>query len=72
MEEQKLYKKEHYQEVKFFAVVYQTGFKTVKGNLIRKILFPKEEDENFTRDSVKIYYFYVYNRIWNKCLFHKS
>ena len=38
---------------KVLAVVYQTGFKTVKGNLIRKILFPKEEDESFTRDSVK-------------------
>ncbi len=38
---------------KVLGVVYQTGFKTVKGSLIRAILFPKEGDEKFKTDSTK-------------------
>ena len=38
---------------KVLGVVYQTGFKTVKGNLIRAILFPKEGDQKFKTDSTK-------------------
>ena len=38
---------------KVLGVVYQTGFKTVKGNLIRAILFPKEGDTKFKTDSTK-------------------
>ena len=38
---------------KVLGVVYQTGFKTVKGNLIRAILFPKEGDKKFKTDSTK-------------------
>ena len=35
------------------GVVLQTGFKTFKGNLINAILYPKPEDDKFTKDSVK-------------------
>ena len=35
------------------GIVFQTEFKTFKGNLINAILYPKPEDDNFTKDSVK-------------------
>ena len=35
------------------GIVFQTGFKTFKGNLINAILYPKPDDNKFTRDSVK-------------------
>ena len=35
------------------GIVFQTGFKTFKGNLINAILYPKPDDDNFTKDSVK-------------------
>ena len=35
------------------GIVFQTGFKTFKGNLINAILYPKPDDDSFTRDSVK-------------------
>ena len=35
------------------GIVFQTGFKTFKGNLISAILYPKPDDDKFTRDSVK-------------------
>lgn len=35
------------------AMVMSTGFNTVKGNLVRSILYPKETDSNFKKDSVK-------------------
>ena len=35
------------------GIVFQTGFKTFKGNLINAILYPKPEDDSFTKDSVK-------------------
>ena len=35
------------------GIVFQTGFKTFKGNLISAILYPKPEDDNFTKDSIK-------------------
>ena len=35
------------------GIVFQTGFKTFKGNLINAILYPKPEDDKFTKDSVK-------------------
>ena len=35
------------------GIVYSTGFKTFKGNLISAIINPKEEDDAFTRDSFK-------------------
>lgn len=39
------------------GLVFNTGFNTVKGNLIRSILYPKEVDMKFQRDSVKYIYF---------------
>ena len=38
---------------KVLGVAYSTGFKTIKGNLIRGILFPKEIEEKFKKDSGK-------------------
>ena len=35
------------------GIVFETGFKTFKGNLINAILYPKPDDDNFTKDSVK-------------------
>ena len=35
------------------GIVFQTGFKTFKGNLINAILYPKPDNDNFTKDSVK-------------------
>ena len=35
------------------GIVFQTGFKTFKGNLINAILYPKPDEDTFTRDSVK-------------------
>ena len=35
------------------GIVFQTGFKTFKGNLINAILYPKSENDDFTKDSVK-------------------
>ena len=35
------------------GIVFQTGFKTFKGNLINAILYPKPDNDSFTKDSVK-------------------
>ena len=35
------------------GIVFQTGFKSFKGNLINAILYPKPDNDSFTRDSVK-------------------
>ena len=35
------------------GIVFQTGFKTFKGNLINAILYSKPDNDDFTRDSVK-------------------
>jgi len=35
------------------GIVFRTGFNTFKGNLIGGILYPKKDDDKFTRDSVK-------------------
>jgi len=35
------------------GIVYRTGFETVKGDMISNILNSDEDDENFTRDSIK-------------------
>ena len=35
------------------GIVYSTGFRTFKGNLISEIINPKEEDDSFTKDSIK-------------------
>ena len=36
------------------CVCYATGFNTVRGNLIRSVLFPKEGDTSFMVDSIKV------------------
>ena len=38
---------------KLLALVTETGFNTIKGNLIRSILYPKKMDEKFEKDSYK-------------------
>jgi cation-transporting ATPase 13A2 len=42
---------------KVMGLVYSTGFNTVKGNLIRSILYPKEVEIKFKKDSVKYIFF---------------
>ena len=39
------------------ALVYSTGFNTVKGNLIRSILYPVEMDSKFAQESVRFMFF---------------
>ena len=41
-------------------IVIQTGFKAFKGNLLSSILYPKPDDDKFTRDSVKILFLWVF------------
>ena len=41
------------------AIVFRTGFNTFKGNLIAGILYPKKDEDNFTRDSLKYIIFMV-------------
>ena len=36
-----------------FALVYSTGFNSVKGNLIRSILYPLEPESKFAKESAK-------------------
>ena len=38
---------------KLLGLVTETGFNTIKGNLIRSILYPKKMDEKFEKDSYK-------------------
>jgi cation-transporting ATPase 13A2 len=38
---------------KVMGLVYSTGFNSVKGNLIRSILFPKEVEIKFKKDSIR-------------------
>ena len=38
---------------KIFGIVFNSGFNTFKGNLIRGILHPKKEKNKFSHDSVK-------------------
>ena len=42
---------------KVLAVALHIGFKSEKGNLIRSILFPKESEIKFKKDSIKFIYF---------------
>ena len=49
----KIVQKRSLKNQKTMGIVYETGFKTFKGNLISNILFPKEQEEQFSRDSVK-------------------
>ena len=35
------------------AIVFRTGFNTFKGSLIGGILYPKKDEDKFTRDSIK-------------------
>ena len=42
------------------GIVFQTGFKTFKDNLLSAILYPNPDDDKFTRDSVKILFLWVF------------
>ena len=49
----KIVQKRSLKNQKTMGIVYETGFKTFKGNLISNILFPKEQEQEFTKDSLK-------------------
>ena len=36
-----------------FCLCYSTGFNSVRGNLIRSVIYPKEGDDSFIKDSFK-------------------
>ena len=40
-------------KIPILGLVYQTGFNTMKGQLVRSILFPKSSNFNFYKDSLK-------------------
>ena len=44
---------------KILAIVSNTGFRTFKGQMLSSVTFPKEEDEDFRRDSLKYIIFMV-------------
>ena len=44
---------------KILAIVTNTGFRTFKGQMLSSVIFPKEEDEDFRRDSLKYIIFMV-------------
>ena len=44
---------------KILAIVSNTGFRTFKGQMLSSVIFPKEEDEDFRRDSLKYIIFMV-------------
>ena len=44
---------------KILAMVCDTGFRTFKGAMLSSVIFPKEEDEDFKRDSLKYIIFMV-------------
>ena len=39
---------------KILCLCYGTGFNTLRGNLIRSVLYPKKEDDSFLKDSHKV------------------
>ncbi len=39
---------------KILCLCYGTGFNTLRGNLIRSVLYPKKEDDGFMKDSHKV------------------
>ena len=44
---------------KILAIVCDTGFRTFKGSMLTSVIFPKDEDEDFRRDSLKYIFFMV-------------
>ncbi len=52
--------KRQFGNTKVMGLVYSTGFNTVKGNLIRSILFPKEVEFKFKKDSVRYIFFMAF------------
>ena len=49
----KIVQKRSRDKKRLLALVTETGFSTIKGNLIRSILYPKKMDEKFQKDSYK-------------------
>ena len=49
----KIIQKRSRDKKKLLGLVTEIGFSTIKGNLIRSILFPKKMDEKFEKDSYK-------------------
>ena len=49
----KIIQKRSHDKKKLLGLVTEIGFSTIKGNLIRSILYPKKMDEKFEKDSYK-------------------
>ena len=54
-----LQKKYNNKKEKILAIVCDTGFRTFKGSMLSSVIFPKDEDEDFRRDSLKYIIFMV-------------
>ena len=54
-----LQKKYNNNKEKILAIVCDTGFRTFKGSMLSSVIFPKDEDEDFRRDSLKYIIFMV-------------
>ena len=54
-----LQKKYNNKNEKILALVCDTGFRTFKGSMLSSVIFPKEEDEDFRKDSLKYIIFMV-------------
>ena len=54
-----LQKKYSNKNEKILAIVCDTGFRTFKGSMLSSVIFPKDEDEDFRRDSLKYIIFMV-------------
>ena len=54
-----LQKKYNNNKDKILAIVCDTGFRTFKGQMLSSVIFPKDEDEDFRKDSLKYIIFMV-------------
>lgn len=50
----KIVQKRPFQKEKIICLCYGTGFNTLRGNLIRSVLYPKKADDKFKKDSYKV------------------
>lgn len=70
--ETRYYKKD---KVPILGLVYETGFNTLKGQLIRAVVFPKPSLFNFYRDSLKfiwaMFVISLFGVVWTVYIYHQ-
>ena len=55
----KILQKKNSNKEKILAIVCDTGFRTFKGQMLSSVIFPKDEEEDFRRDSLKYIIFMI-------------